>query len=706
MKTMVYKIGATLAFLMIMLTTAQSQIYVNAAATGSNNGTSWTDAYTDLQTAIANATVGSQIWIAAGTYSPGANTTDYFDISTPGIQLYGGFAGTETMLSQRDFVANKTVLTGDVNGDDIENDFTTNRADNNLHVMWVSDTITNTTIIDGLYIEHGQTLGASGSGNDRRAGGILCYGSPIVRNCVFSQNYGYFASSLYPRGSGADNVVVENCTFKNNEGRSGGAMYLVAGGVVRNCTFDNNFALFGAGAYSAGNQTSFENCSFTNSGGIDTRGAGIYGSTALRITNCTFDNLSGIWGTSIYATDVTIVDSCSFSNSTAVNNGGGLLMAFDAVVTITNTTFTGNAAGNGGALYSQNDSVLVTVSNCTFDGNAASSGSGGAYFSLAGPLADFQNCAFNINTGDFGAAIAFSSNDGKGVKDRLTIAQCTFSDNIASNQGGAINISNVDSVFITSSRINDNFANGNGVGGGISVNSGDSLPVYVRLMNNTLANNLGSIGSNLAVWQDDLNGGNATVVLQNNVFYDALTTSYAVEAGTPNVFSTGGNLCNENSFDTIFVNTNDVSLTDPLFVDITNRIYLLTPLSPCIDAGVAANAPLVDLVGTAQVGAPDKGCYEYPFNVSTNNIDVLETGFEVFPNPAVSELNFTIENNWTGEVQMTLVNNNGQVLQNWVVNKVQDMHQDKIDVSKLASGNYVLFARFENQVIRKMVTKF
>ncbi len=48
----------------------EAQIYVNQNATGVNNGTSWTDAFTDLQPALAAATTGTQIYIAKGTYKP------------------------------------------------------------------------------------------------------------------------------------------------------------------------------------------------------------------------------------------------------------------------------------------------------------------------------------------------------------------------------------------------------------------------------------------------------------------------------------------------------------------------------------------------------------------------------------------------------------------------------------------------------------
>ena len=45
-----------------------SIIYVDADATGLNDGSSWADAFNDLQDAIASSTSGDSIWVADGTY--------------------------------------------------------------------------------------------------------------------------------------------------------------------------------------------------------------------------------------------------------------------------------------------------------------------------------------------------------------------------------------------------------------------------------------------------------------------------------------------------------------------------------------------------------------------------------------------------------------------------------------------------------------
>ena len=52
-----------------------NRIYVKHDAAGLNNGTSWTDAYTNLQAGFGNASSGDTIWVAAGTYVPTTTTT-------------------------------------------------------------------------------------------------------------------------------------------------------------------------------------------------------------------------------------------------------------------------------------------------------------------------------------------------------------------------------------------------------------------------------------------------------------------------------------------------------------------------------------------------------------------------------------------------------------------------------------------------------
>ena len=90
--------------LFMLATYAQSAVvYVKSDAAGANNGTSWANAFTNFQTAINASAPGDQLWVCKGTYSGSFTSKD-------GISIYGGFLGNETLLIERNWVLNETIL--------------------------------------------------------------------------------------------------------------------------------------------------------------------------------------------------------------------------------------------------------------------------------------------------------------------------------------------------------------------------------------------------------------------------------------------------------------------------------------------------------------------------------------------------------------------------------------------------------------------
>src|SRR5690606_37941362 len=96
---------------------------VDSAATGANNGYSWADAFTDLQSALAIAASGTEIWVAKGTYKPttGTDRNATFAMKN-GVAVYGGFVGTETSRDERRWWEHETILSGDIGVEDDDSD--------------------------------------------------------------------------------------------------------------------------------------------------------------------------------------------------------------------------------------------------------------------------------------------------------------------------------------------------------------------------------------------------------------------------------------------------------------------------------------------------------------------------------------------------------------------------------------------------------
>ena len=113
-----------IASLLVATAFAQRTVYVDIDATGSQNGTSWANAYNKAQDAFSNAKIGDNVWIAEGTYALQTTRRDYtFNWNKDSVSIYGGFDGTETALSQRDWESNPTIFSGEIQGD---NDLTNN----------------------------------------------------------------------------------------------------------------------------------------------------------------------------------------------------------------------------------------------------------------------------------------------------------------------------------------------------------------------------------------------------------------------------------------------------------------------------------------------------------------------------------------------------------------------------------------------------
>ncbi|PIB32777.1 hypothetical protein BFP78_00485 [Gaetbulibacter sp. 5U11] len=190
-------------------------VYVDKNATGANNGLTWADAYTSLTDALANRP-SDIFWIKSGTYIPGTARIETFTL-TDNQEIYGGFNGTETDISQRNITANPTILSGDINGDDAItfNATDANRAENSYRILTING---DNTIIDGFEITRAN---ANGSNTEQKEGsGINITGSyfTTVNNCQFTKHTLDRAGVIKSIDvSGIITININNTIFKDNQ---------------------------------------------------------------------------------------------------------------------------------------------------------------------------------------------------------------------------------------------------------------------------------------------------------------------------------------------------------------------------------------------------------------------------------------------------------------------------------------------------------
>ncbi|RCW92518.1 T9SS type A sorting domain-containing protein [Winogradskyella arenosi] len=188
--------------------------YVNANATGNNDGSSWTDAFTSIEDVLNNALLNDEIWVTSGVYTP-ATAASVLTLDLENLKIYGGFDGTELTLADRDltkvFTDNATIISGDINGDDIEGDFTTNKTDNATTLVSLED---DNVIFDGFVLQNAYTSGSSP---------VIATNTNVtnftLKNIWISENYS--AGLLLDWRKFSGDLVVENVAITNNASNNG-----------------------------------------------------------------------------------------------------------------------------------------------------------------------------------------------------------------------------------------------------------------------------------------------------------------------------------------------------------------------------------------------------------------------------------------------------------------------------------------------------
>ena len=361
---------------------ANAIIYVNLNATGENDGSSWANAYTDLQDAIAASEATDQIWVAAGTYIPTPEIPEdprrASFVLPDEIQLYGGFAGSEASLGERDVTANPTILSGDIGtaGDN---------SDNAVRVVTMLDT-SSSSVLDGFTISDGNAnvpdIGIDG-------GGIFSERSQaILRNLTVTNNTAAgLGGGMYAQDSLNQ---LTNVDFVSNTASSGGAVYNnTSGSIFTDTTFESN--------------------SSENSGGAILNEA-----SNIIIDEATFTgNVAGAAGGAVFNADLSnsVINDVVFEGNSAGDNGGAFFN-FESSPVLTNVEFrSNNAAATGGAIYNLGEgteTVETTIANGVFEGNTAEFG-GAIYTSFSNNQG--INLTFTNNTASLNGSAIYTAGD-------------------------------------------------------------------------------------------------------------------------------------------------------------------------------------------------------------------------------------------------------------------------------------------------------
>jgi hypothetical protein len=334
------------------------------------SGLSWADP-TDLVDCIYLYTLGqvnpgsnpdykhvSAIWVKQGAHQtqsgslPGNPPVELELKPRPGMRIFGGFAGFETKIGQR----NPNPLT---NGTFI-GDFTGAVGDRVFDIRNGADGV----VLDGFTIVGGRELAEGGDG-----AGILIRDSNdiVLRNLLVVDNQAEDAGGgLYVLDS--YDVLIESCTFQGNRAGFGGG--LASNGsadslIVRDTQFlaNTGYSYGGGAALLKGKKASFEGCVFAGNvvpdGGAEfntyRRGGGLY------VRNDRTE---------------TFISNCDFAGNTAEVSGGGLFFGKDSP---------------------ESHAAMV---NCRVYGNRSKHW-GGAGISVEGPISLDGDVAFSPLTHSF-----------------------------------------------------------------------------------------------------------------------------------------------------------------------------------------------------------------------------------------------------------------------------------------------------------------
>jgi hypothetical protein len=337
----------------VILPASAAVVYVDADAAGPlHDGDSWETAFLTVQDGVNQAAArgGGQVWVAEGIYVENIRLG-------PGVLLYGGFAGGEDLLEERDVSSHETVLQAAHEGSVI--------------------TALAATLIDGFTITGG--TGTPGDGSLTFGGAIYCdQTAPLIRNNLITGNRATHGGGIACWKPGADPRIENNVIRDNEVVHDGGAIYCYRSAPEI------------AGNLLIGNRATY-------GGAIDADWRSTPRIEGNRIEGNFAANYGG--GITTYWSWPLIVRNRFINNECGIDGGG--VFAFHYAVSIAGNVFVGNRATYGGAVASKGDAGSI-VGN-TMVGNEASYGGGVGCHVGANPT--LVNNIISANLADVGGGV-------------------------------------------------------------------------------------------------------------------------------------------------------------------------------------------------------------------------------------------------------------------------------------------------------------
>lgn len=647
------------------LSMAQTIRYVKPGATGT--GTSWANASGDIQNMINTSVAGDQIWVAAGTYKPNRKVHE-INVITPenpfnafllkaGVKLYGGFAGTESSLADRDWSSNLSILSGYLGTSN-------NIINKSYHVIVSAGNAvagSDTTTLDGFTVRDGRAHQNSFSS--------------VVNGLYIDHNAG---AGIYTVGSGPSSApIIANCTISNDSALiAGGGIYNWASyPVIKNCIIKDNVAYSGKG------------------GGICNDDATSF------IYNCTIVNNTGGNGGGIYNADSSsVIKNCVIAGNTAVE-GGGMYNCCSAYPTITNCKLVNNTATIGGGIYNLNTSVPV-ITNCTIAGNTVSGHSGGIYnMSNGSNQTTVRNCIIWGNSSSI-------TNAGNSISVTYSVVENGFSGTGNSSSDPLfVNATTGDYTLQALSPAIDQGSNAayNMVG---NINMDKDLGDRPRLTGTTI--DMGAYELCTLTTGTDIITACGSYTWINGVTY---TTSNNTATDT---------LINASGCDSVVtLNLTINTAPETLVTDNGNTAtasqagasyqWINCTTNQAI-AGATNQSFTATTAGSYKVAIFLNGCSDTSDCINLTPTNIKETDWEnnisIFPSPAEDRVTILFNNLTPGTLDIAIVDLKGRVVFHSEEKVATVNHKVNIEVSKLARGSYIIkFRNKEESGAKKLILR-